>query len=204
MSERFSHQADRARIDRAAAALKAHGIDAVIVGDAATARAEVLDRIPAGSDVFTMSSITLDTAGITAALNESSDYVSVRNKLYALDRATQGAEMRALGAAPSWAVGSVQAITESGELVIASMTGSQLSAYVYGAEKVIFVVGAQKIVKDLGEAHARVREHALPLESERAKAAYGVPGSAINKILEIHGDFPGRIAVIIVEQELGY
>ena len=47
-------------------------------------------------------------------------------------------------------------------------------------------------------------EHALPLESERAKAAYGVPGSAINKILEIHGDFPGRIAVIIVEQELGY
>jgi hypothetical protein len=192
MSERFSHQADRARIDRAAAALKAHGIDAVIVGDAATARAEVLDRIPAGSDVF------------TAALNESSDYVSVRNKLYALDRATQGAEMRALGAAPSWAVGSVQAITESGELVIASMTGSQLSAYVYGAEKVIFFVGAQKIVKDLGEAHARVREHALPLESERAKAAYGVPGSAINKILEIHGDFPGRIAVIIVEQELGY
>jgi hypothetical protein len=31
-----------------------------------------------------------------------------------------------------------------------------------------------------------------------------VPGSAINKILEIRGDFPGRVAVVLVEQEFGF
>ena len=102
------------------------------------------------------------------------------------------------------AIGSAHAVTETGEIVVASMTGSQLPAYAYAAEKVIFVVGAQKVVKDLAEAHERISVHVLPLESERAKAAYGVPGSAVNKILEIRGDFPGRVAVVLVEQEFGF
>lgn len=203
-AERFKQPADRAAVERAVAALKGHGIDAVIVKDGAAAKGEVLDRIPKGADVFTLTSKTLDVTGITDAINGSSDYKSVRDKLYSFDRATQGQEMRALGASPSWAVGSAHAVTETGEILIASMTGSQLPAYVYGAEKVIFVVGTQKIVKDLAEARERISQYTLPLESERAKAAYGVPGSAINKMLEIHGEFPGRISVIFVEQELGF
>jgi len=203
-ADQFKKPADRAAVERAVAALKGHGIDAVIVQDGAAAKAEVFDRIPKGSDVFTLTSVTLDATGITEAINGGSDYKSVRDKLYAFDRATQGQEMRALGSSPSWAVGSAHAVTETGEILVASATGSQLPAYVYGAEKVIFVVGTQKVVKDLATARERIKEYTLPLESERAKAAYGVPGSAINKMLEIHGEFPGRIAVIFVEQELGY
>ena len=203
-AEQFKKPAERAAVERAVTALKGHGIDAVIVRDGAAAKAEVFDRIPKGSDVFTLTSVTLDATGITEALNSGSDYKSVRDRLYALDRATQGQEMRALGSSPAWAVGSAHAVTETGEILVASATGSQLPAYVYGAEKVLFVVGTQKVVKDLAAARERIKEYTLPLESERAKAAYGVPGSAINKLLEIHGEVPGRIAVIFVEQELGF
>ena len=59
-SNRFAKAADRASLERAAAALQSHGIDAVIVPDAAAAKAAVLGRVPKGSDVFTMTSVTLD------------------------------------------------------------------------------------------------------------------------------------------------
>ncbi|MEY4388361.1 MAG: hypothetical protein RLZZ432_80 [Chloroflexota bacterium] len=201
-AQRFKQVADSARIERAAAALNAKGFKATVVADGAAAKAAVLGLVPAGSEVFTFTSATLDTIGASEALN-AAPYKSLRDKMYALDRNTQGAEMRAIGAAPAYAVGSVHAITEDGKLLIASATGSQLPAYAYGAGHVVFVVGAQKIVKDLAEAHERLETYTLPLEDVRAKAAYGV-NSAINKTLVLHGEFPGRIDVVIVAEELGF
>ena len=55
-------------------------------------------------------------------------------------------------------VGSVHAVTEQGQVPIASASGSQLASYVLGASHVIWVVGAQKIVRDLEEGLRRVRE----------------------------------------------
>ena len=37
-----------------------------------------------------------------------------------MDRATQGREMQKIGSAPEWAVGSVHAVTETGQIIIAS------------------------------------------------------------------------------------
>jgi len=199
---RFKQVADAAKIDRAVAALNKHGFAAKVVATAAAAKDAVLAMVPAGSEVFTYTSATLDATGITEALN-AAPYVSLRDKMYALDRNTQGAQMRAIGSAPAFAAGSLQAVTEDGKLVIASATGSQLPAYAYGAGHVVFVVGAQKIVKDLAEANERIETYSLPLEDVRAKAAYGV-NSAINKSLTLHGEQPGRIDVVIVAEELGF
>ena len=199
---RFKQVADAAKIDRTVAALTKRGFAATVVADGAAAKKAVLALIPAGSEVFTFTSATLDATGITDALN-AAPYVSLRDKMYALDRNTQGAQMRAIGSAPAFAAGSVHAVTEDGKLVVASATGSQLPAYAYGAGHVVFVVGAQKIVKDLAEANERIETYTLPLEDVRAQAAYGV-NSAINKSLVLHGEQPGRIDVIIVAEELGF
>ncbi|MEY2731628.1 MAG: hypothetical protein RL546_73 [Chloroflexota bacterium] len=199
---RFKQVADAARIAKVVSALNAKGFSAQSVSNATAAKAAVVALIPAGSEVFTFTSATLDAAGITDALN-AAPYVSLRNKMYALDRNTQSAEMRAIGSAPAFAAGSVHAVTEDGKLVVASATGSQLPAYAYGAGHVVFVVGAQKIVKDLAEANERIETYTLPLEDVRAQAAYGV-NSAINKTLVIHSEFPGRIDVVIVAEELGF
>lgn len=191
-------------VEKTIESLKAHGIDALYVETGEEAKQKVLELIPEGAEVMTMTSVTLDTIGVSDELNESGKYDSVKTKLYSMDGATQGNEMKKLGAAPEYAVGSVHAITENGKVFIASGTGSQLPAYVYGSQKVIWVVGTNKIVKDSDDAMKRIYEYTLPLESERARKAYGVPGSSVNKLLVVNNEAPGRITVVFVNESLGY
>ncbi len=186
-------------------ALNSHNITATMVENSHAAKLKVLELVPEKSQVFTMSSDTLEATGIASAINASGKYNSVREKLNSMDREKDSDEMRRLGAAPQVAVGSVNAVTTDGKLVIVSNTGSQLPAYAYGAEKVIFVVGAQKIVKDLPEAMERIESYVLPLESLRVQKAYGMPSSEIKKWLIIENEVNlNRIEVIIINESIGY
>lgn len=193
-------------INKTVSALKANGMDVVVVSSGAEAKTTVLSLIPEKAEVMTMTSVTLDSIGIPHELDSSGRFDSVRSKFAKMDRATQGAEMQKLGAAPAWVVGSVHAITTDGQVVVASNTGSQLPAYAYSSSRVVWVVGAQKLVEGgLPEAMKRVYEHVLPLESERAKKAYGVPGSFVSKLLIVNKEVqPGRITVVIVKESLGF
>jgi acyl-CoA hydrolase len=175
-----------------------------VVGDLEAARKAVLARIPEGSSVMTNASVTLAETGITDAINNGAGrWESARNKMFALDFATQAQQMKAIGGQPDYALGSVHAVTRDGTLVIASASGSQLSSYAWGAANVIFVVGAQKLVPTLEEAHQRVYQHSLPLEDARAQAAYG-QHSQVSKILEIHQELPDRIHIILIRQVVGF
>lgn len=192
-------------IEKTVKALKLNNIDTSVVKNKEEAKKKVLELIPQGSEVMTMTSETLNSLGILSEINDSGKYNSIRNMLNSLDRTTQSLEMQKLGAAPQYTIGSVHAVTEDGKVIIASNTGSQLAAYVYGSEHVIWVVGAQKIVKDIDEGIKRIYEHTLPLESERVKKAYGMPHSAINKLLIVNKEVkPNRVTMIIVEEVLGF
>ena len=185
--------------------LHSHGISVYVAKNRDDAKKKVFSILPKDAEVMTMTSVTLDILGISKDINESNSYNSIKNKLMALDRKTQGKEMQKLGASPEWAIGSVHAVTEDGKVMIASNTGSQLPAYSYGASHVILVVGTHKIVKNIDEGFKRIYEHSLPLESERAKKAYGIPGSAVNKLLIInHENIQGRINIIFVPEVLGF
>lgn len=201
----FSELPAEAVINNTIAALRNNNIEAFLVETKEDAKRKVLELLPEGAEVFSMTSITLEQAGIAKEINESGKFKSVRNQLNGMDRKTEAREMQRLGASPDWTVGSVQAVTEDGHVLIASGTGSQLPAYAYAAGHVIWVIGAQKIVKDLDMGMRRVYEHALPLESERAKKAYGVPGSSVNKLLILNKEAaPGRITIIVANEILGY
>jgi len=167
------------------------------------ARAKVLSIIPTGAAVYNSPSKTLDQIGLSADFNDAAKFISVRNQVRALDRATQSREIRSLGASPDVYVGSVHAITERGQILIASASGSQLSASAWGAGQVIWVVGTQKLVRTMDEGFRRIREYCLPLEDVRARQVYGQP-SAINKILIVNGEKPGRIQIVLVRQNLGF
>lgn len=197
--------AEQTSIDNTVQALKRNGMTAVVVESAEKAKEYVASLLPKQAEVMTMTSVTLDSTGISEMINESETFNAVKPRLFAMDRKTQGSEMNKLGAAPEYAVGSVHAITEDGKIVIASNTGSQLPAYAYGSPHVVWVVGTQKIVKNLDEATKRVYEYVLPLESERAKKAYGVEGSNVSKLLIINHEVnPERITIIFVKEVLGY
>jgi hypothetical protein len=80
--------------------------------------------------------------------------------------------------------------------------GSQLGPIGFGAGRVILVVGAQKIVPDLEMAFRRVEEYSYPLEDAKMQEAYG-RHSAINKMLVLNGEAPGRTTVILVREAVG-
>jgi L-lactate utilization protein LutC len=199
----FARLASNEQITTATAALTANGMEALVVESAAEARSRVLDLLPDGAEVFTSMSRTLDTLGLSEALNDSTRYHPLRPWLKTMDRQAQGREWRRLQSSPEYVVGSVHAVTEQGQVLIASASGSQLASYVFGASHVIWVVGTQKIVRDLEEGLRRVREYSYPLEHERIQAL-GLPGSFVSKLLLVEHERPGRISVILVKEALGF
>ena len=202
--DRFTSLPDEHALEATVVALEEHGFSVEVVDDLDAARATALARIPEGSSVMTNTSVTLDETGIADAINDGGGrWESARNKMFALDFATQAQEMKAIGGQPDYALGSVHAITADGTLVIASASGSQLASYVWGAANVIFVVGAQKLVPTLDAAHERIYQHSLPLEDVRAQAAYG-QHSQVGKVLEIHQELPGRIHMVVIRRQVGF
>ena len=103
-------------------------------------------------------------------------------------------------------LGSVHALTETGEFIVASNTGSQLSHIVYTSPNLIFVVSTKKIVPTLPLAMNRLMDHVIPLEDAQMKRKYGV-GTAPNKILTFTGENPmmkRKIRMILVNEDLGF
>ena len=202
--DRFTSLPDEHVLAATVVALEEHGFSVEVADDLDAARATVLARIPEGSSVMTNTSVTLAETGIADAINDGGGrWESARNKMFALDFATQAQEMKAIGGQPDYALGSVHAITADGTLVIASASGSQLASYAWGAANVIFVVGAQKLVPTLDAAHQRIYQHSLPLEDARAQAAYG-QHSQVGKVLEIHQELPGRIHIVVIRRQVGF
>ncbi len=199
----FERPADRAHLERTAAALAARGFKAQLVNGAEQARQLVLEAIPQGSEVHIALSETMRALGITSEIDESGRYDSVRSRLSALDRETQGREMRKLGAAPDYIVGSAHAITDEGEIVVGSGSGSQLGAYAYAGGNVILVVGHAKPERDPVEGLRRVREYSQPRVYLRMQDV-GYPGSLLAKTLIMHYEPSGRISVILVPETLGF
>ena len=70
----FAEPAPAQRLERAAAALTAHGFAVEILDDAAAARTRIKDLIPEGASVFTAASETLRLSGIEEDINNSGRY----------------------------------------------------------------------------------------------------------------------------------
>jgi hypothetical protein len=200
----FADPAPAQRLERAATALTAHGFTVEILDDATTARSRIKDLIPAGASVLTGASETLRLSGIDEDINISGRYEALKPRLMAMDRVAEADEIRRLVASPDVIVASASALTETGSIVLASASGSQLPGYAGGAAHAIWIVGAQKVVPDLGTALRRIEDHALPLESARAELAYGRP-SAINRLLILNAEpHPGRGTVLLLREAIGF
>jgi len=203
-NEEFAKLATDEQIERTASALEANNIHTLIAEDGEEAKRLFLELVPEGAEVFLGASVTLETLGIRDEIDKSGKYDALRPKMFAMDRATQGREIRKLVGAPDYAAGSVHAVTEDGRVLIASNTGSQLGPYASGAGKVIWVVGAQKIVKDVNEGLRRIEEYSYPLEEVHMQELYKM-STNVNKILIVNREIrPNRITMIIVKEELGF
>lgn len=206
MAERtldFTTPASAAQLAEVAERLRERNFEVLVVDSAAEARTALLERIPEGSEVHSGKSKTLEDVGIFQALMESDRYDFLRKRIFKMDRQTQAREIRKLGAAPDFMLGSVHAVTEAGQLVTASASGSQLGPYASGAGQLILVVGGQKLVPDLEAAVARIRDYVQPYEDVRLREQMGI-GTQLARILILERDFrSGRTTIILVREPVG-
>ena len=201
-NEKYGQLASVDSVKKTMESLAKNWIHSFLVDNRKEAKEKILEFIPKFSEIMTMTSTTLMEAEIDETLNESYEYISVRKKM--VDQNISSIEKQRLWAAPEWAIWSIHAVTEDGNIMIASATWSQLSAYAYWALNVIWVVWTQKIVSDIAEAEKRIHEYSFPLENERALKTYWT-WSWINKVLVINKEvIPWRIHIIFVKEKLGF
>jgi hypothetical protein len=199
----FAAPVSDAELEALARRLRERNFEVVIVQDAGAARAAVLERLPQGAQVHSGKSKTLEDTGVFDELMASDRYDFVRRRTSKMDRKTQRDEIRRLGAAPDIMLGSVHAVTEAGQLVIVSASGSQIGPMASGAGTLILVIGSQKVVPDLDTAFQRINEHVFPYEDARLRRDAGF-GTKLTRTLIIEQDFmPGRTTVILVKEPIG-
>ena len=186
-------------------ALTQRNIHTSIAESAAEAKQLLMDLIPRNSEVYVSTSETLDSIGYTEHISQSNSYKSLNELVTAeTDLDTQKDVRRRVTTIADYFVGSVQAISASGEVIIASGSGSQIAAYVYGAKKVFWVAGIQKICQDLPSAIERVRGYALEKHDQWLQG-YGRSAAPVGKLLIFeHEQVNERVHMILVKETLGW
>lgn len=196
------------RIQRTLEAVKGRGINAELVETKEDALARVQASIPPGSLVMTGASVTLQQIGFEALLiSGDHPWRNFKADLLAEKDPVKQSAMRRQGTLAEYYLGSLNALAETGELVFASGSGSQLPAYAYSSRNVIWVAGAQKITPTLEDAIRRIREYVLPLEDQRMKRLGNPAGSRIGRILILENEpayLRRSLTLILVDQVLGF
>lgn len=198
--------ADKKVIEKTMEALSHRGIQAELVNSKEQAIDKLKEIIHPGASIMTGSSTTLNEIGFTEVLiSKNHDWNNLKDEIVAEKDKEKQNELRIKSITADFFLGSVHAVTESGEVLIASATGSQLPSYAFSSDNVVWVVGTQKIVPNLEEAFKRLKTYVFPLEDARMKST-GAQGSAIGKVLIFEREImPNRkIFLIFVNEKLGY
>ena len=187
--------------------LKGKNFNPVLVSTKEEALVKIKGLIPAGASVMNGSSTTLEEIGFMQYLKDGKHgWNDLHANILAENDAIKRGELRKQSVLADYYLGSVHALAENGEMIIASNSGSQLPHLVFTSKNIILVVGAQKIVPDLTEGMKRLENYVVPLEDDRMMKAYKAH-TTNNKTLIIHGENPasGRVFhVIIVKEKLGF
>ncbi len=192
-------------INKTAEAIKSRGINVVVVTSGKDARKKLIEIIPKGAQIANGSSTTLHQIGYIDYLKSGNHgWKNYQDLILKETDPEKQADLRRLATTADYFVGSVNAIAETGELVIVNATGSANSAYPFAAKNLIIVAGVQKIVPALQDAMKRVREYVFPLEDARMMKEYGIH-SSFGKWVIIEKELnKGRITLILVKEKLGF
>ncbi len=207
MTTTFKTLASQESINKTIQELTANGFQAEVVENRAEALERIKALIPQGASIHNGGSITLQEIGYIDYLkSETHGWNNLHANILAEADPEKQSKLRRESAFSDYYLGSVHALSETGEMVIASNTGSQLPHLVFTSPNIILVVGTQKITPTLVEAIRRLEEYVIPLEDKRAMSAY--KSHTMNtKTLILHKENPmmGRkVKIILVKERLGF
>ncbi len=200
--------AERDLLEKTIIAIGARGIAAELAQTRTDALERLKELIPAGSTLMTGASATLREIGFDAELaGQDHGWNYLRPGILAEKDPAAQLGLRRSAALADYFVGSVQAIAETGEIVAASGSGSQLAAYAYSSAHIIWVAGVQKVVPGLEAALRRVREYCVPKVEEMARGMGRPELGALGKILIFEREMPyvsRSVRLILVNEALGF
>ncbi len=197
-------EGDEGSIRRTVEALKARNVETLVVDDGAQALAKLKELVPEGSVIFNNTSETLDSIGYSSFVHGNPNFRNLHDDMEAETDPVKQRDIRRRATLADYFIGSVQAIAETGEVVVASGSGSQIAAYVYNAEHLIWLAGTQKICASLSEAIDRVRGYTLERHDSWQRGRGRTP-SPIGKLMVFENEVvAGRITMILIRESLGW
>lgn len=207
MTNTFNTLASQESINKTVKSLIANGFQAEVVDTKTEALEKIKSLIPTNASIHNGSSITLKEIGFVDYLKfDTHGWNNLHANILAEKDPEKQSKLRRESAFSDYYLGSVHALSETGEMVIASNSGSQLPHLVFTSPNIILVVGAQKITPTLESALQRLEEHVIPLEDKRLMSVYNAHTTHA-KTLILHKENPmiGRkITVILVKEKLGF
>lgn len=194
-------------IQKVIKALAARNVEALMVENGSDALAKIKELIPKGVSVMNGASVTLEQIGFVDYLKAGGHgWNNLHEAIIAEKDSVKQALLRQQAVLSDYYLGSVHALAETGEFIVASNTGSQLPHIVFTSPNLIFVVSTKKIVPTLPDAIRRLEEYVIPLEDKHMREKYGV-GTASNKIVTFSGEnsmLKRKVRMILVNEALGF
>jgi L-lactate utilization protein LutB len=181
------------------------------------ARELVLSMIPDGAMVMAGSSTTMEQIGLEAALKAEQRFDYMRTRVRAHNDKMIRDEARRLSTVAEFYLGSANAISLTGEILLADSSGNRVAGYAFGGRRVIIVAGVNKLVQTVDEAMRRVRtaatQEAIRLDHHPPCRPDGIcrnyecypPDRQCGKMLIIEKENePGRMDLVLIEEVLGF
>jgi hypothetical protein len=203
----YDKLANRESLNKTVSALKQKGYEVDVLKDGKEALSKIKELIPAGVSVLNGASVTLSQIGFVEYLKSGQHgWNNIHELILAEKDAEKQTKLRRSSVLSEYYLGSVHALLENGDFIIASNSGSQLPHIAFTSPNLIFVISSKKIVPDMNSAMERLEEYVIPLEDKRMMKVMNMH-TMLNKILILKGEpaFLGRkVHVILVEEDLGF
>ena len=192
--------------------LKARNMEGYFAHNRNEALEVALSLIPEGSSVGWGGSVSISEIGLKQAIINGNYRQIDRDS--AKDAAERMSLMKQALVGDVFIMGT-NAITEDGQLVNVDGLGNRVAALTFGPDSVIVIAGMNKLVPTLDDAIVRARKHAAPINAMRfsdtacqhdgACHDCTMNGCICGKIVITRFDMvPGRVKVILVDDDLGY
>ena len=199
--------ATQSELDTTVSALTANGFMPEVLDTKEAALARIKDLIPAGSSIMNGASRTLEQVGYIDYLKAGEHgWKNLHADILAETDEVKKAELRKYSVVSDYYLGSAHVITEAGQIVVASNSGSQLPHLAFTSPNIILVVSTKKLAPTLTEAFDRIDSHIVPLEDVRMHEVYGF-GTLHAKTLILHkenGAIGRKVHVLFVKEDLGF
>lgn len=203
----YSKLATSLSLEATVKSLKQKGYNVFVAKDKSQALDKIKDIIPKGTTVMNGSSKSLEEIGFVDYLKSGNHgWNNLHEKIVNEKDPEKQATLRKQAVLSDFYLGSVHALTETGEFIVASNTGSQLPHIVFTSKNLILVVGTQKIVVSMEAAMDRLKTYVVPLENKRLKDKFGIETS-LNKIVIFLGEnnkLQRKINFILVGEKIGF